>query len=61
MGVGPNPQMQGDSNVPFQQPPVGLRYMPNPSKPGVPMVPMGNPYQMGGYQSMPQPYLGSYP
>jgi len=25
------------------------------------MVPMGNPYQMGGYQSMPQPYPGGSP
>ena len=35
--------------------------MPNPPNYNIPTVPMGNPYHMGGYQSMPQPYLGSYP
>ena len=61
MGVGPNPQMQGGNNVPYQQPPFGPRKMSNPLNQGVSMVPMGNPYQMGGHPSFPQPYLGSYP
>ena len=61
MGAGPNPQMQGGNNVTFQQSPLRPRQMPNPSNQGVPMVPMGNLYQMGGYPSLPQPYLGSYP
>ena len=61
MGAGPNLQMQGGSNVPLQQPPLGPKHTPNPSNQGASMVPMGNPYQMGGYQSMPQPYRSGYP
>jgi hypothetical protein len=61
MGEGSNPHTQGGSNVPFQQPPFRLGKMPNPSRQSVPMVPMGNLYQMGEYQSMPQPYRGSSP
>ena len=61
LGESPNPQMQGGSNVPFQKPPVEPRHMPNPSNQDVPMVCMGNLYQMGRYQSLPQPSLGGYP
>ena len=57
---GPNPQMQGGNNVPFNQPPIGHGYTPYPSNQGGPMVPIGNPYHMGGYQSMPHSYLASY-
>ena len=60
MGASSNPQSQGGSNVPFPQPPYGPRQMPNPPHQSIPTVPTGNLYQMSRYQSMPQPYRGSY-
>ena len=60
MGAGPNPQTQGGNNVPFQHPPLGPGKTPTPSNQIFPMVPMGNPYPIGGYQFIPQSYLGSY-
>ena len=61
MGVSPNPQAQGGNNIPHQQPSFGPRQIPNMPNLNISLIPMGNLYQMGGYQSMPQPYLGSYP
>lgn len=61
MGVIPNPQAQGGNNVPLQQPSLGSGQVPHIPTPSIPSVPMGNPYKMGKYQAMPQPYLGSYP
>ena len=61
MGVCPNPQTQGGNNVPFQHPPLGPGKTPTPSNQIFPMVPMGNPYPIGGYQFIPQSYLGGYP
>jgi len=59
MGTSFNPQTQGGSNVPFQQPSFGPGQIPNLTHQSIPSLPMGNPYQMGGYQSMPPPYPGS--
>jgi hypothetical protein len=56
-----NPQTQGGNNVCFQQPLVRPKQMPNLPNQSILMVPIGNPYQMGGYKSMPPPYLGSSP
>ena len=53
MGASSNPQTQGGSHVPFQQPPFGPEQMPNPPNQSIPIVPTWNPYQMSGYQSMP--------
>jgi hypothetical protein len=61
MVAGSNTHVQGGRNVPFQLPPFGPGQMPNLSNQNVPMVPMGNLYPTGGYQSMPQPYPGSSP
>ena len=61
MGAGHNPQTRGGSNVPFQQPTLRPRKTPTPSNQSVPMVPTGNLYPMGGYQSIPQSYFGGYP
>ena len=47
MGVGPNPQMQGGNNVPFQQPPLRPGHMSSPSNQRIPMVLMWNAYQNG--------------
>ena len=60
MGVTPHPQMLGGSNVPLQQLSLGLGHTPNMSNKHIPLVPMGNPYQMGGYQTVPQAYPDSY-
>ena len=59
MGITPNPQMLGGNNVPLQQPSLGSGYTPNMPNPNI--LSIGNLYQMGGYQTMPQAYPGSYP
>ena len=61
LGVGPNPKTEEGSNDPFKQPPLGPGQMPNASNQGVLVIPMGNPYQMGGYQPMSQPYRAVIP
>lgn len=61
MGANAKPQTQGGNYVPFQQTPFGPGQMPNPPNQSIPMVPIGNLYPMGGYKSMPKPYLGSSP
>ena len=58
MGVTHNPQMLGGGNVPLQQPSLGSGYTPNMPNQNIPS--MGNSYQMGGYQTVPQAYPDSY-
>ena len=61
MGASSNPQTQVGNNIPFQQPPVRPRQTLNTPNQNILSVPIGNPYQMGGYQSMPPPYPRSSP